>query len=100
MKFERLTPMLWTNDLQATIEFYTTQLHFELDEYNADWGWCHLHNEMVSIMFSKPNEHADYKGSPQFTGTFYLYTEAVDELWNSVKIMQESCTLLPILNMA
>ncbi|MBA4198840.1 MAG: bleomycin resistance family protein [Chitinophaga sp.] len=82
---EKLTPLLWTNDLQATIEFYTGILHFELDEYNADWGWCHLHNNAVSIMFSKPNEHAAYNGSPMLTGSFYIYIATVDELWNKVK---------------
>ena len=85
MKLDRLTPMLWTNDLQATISFYTEILGFELDEYNADWGWCHLHKDAVALMFSRPNEHAGYQGSPVCTGSFYCYTEEVDEAWNKMK---------------
>jgi uncharacterized glyoxalase superfamily protein PhnB len=80
----RLTPMLWTNDLAGTIAFYTEQLQFQLDEYNSDWGWCHLHCDNVALMFARPNDHAHYDGKPGFTGSFYIYTEKTDELWNQL----------------
>lgn len=85
MKFDRLTPMLWTNDLPQTISFYTELLGFELDEYHEDRGWCHLHKDAITLMFSKPNEHSAYHGQPQFTGSFYCYTEDADLLWNRLK---------------
>ncbi len=85
MKFERLTPMLWTNDIKGSITFYQNLLGFELDEFNEEWGWCHMHKEEVRIMFAVPNEHIPYPGSPVFTGSFYLYVEEVDELWDELK---------------
>jgi len=85
MKLDRLTPMLWTNDLKATVDFYQTVLGFELDEYNEGWGWCHLHHNSVNIMFTRPIDHTSYNGSPALTGSLYLYTEEVDELWEKLK---------------
>ncbi|MES2005300.1 MAG: VOC family protein [Bacteroidota bacterium] len=85
MKFTGLTPMLWTNDLKQTIDFYQDILGFELDTYNEEWGWCHLHKDAVNIMFTKPNEHVPYNGNPLFTGSFYLYTEEVDALWEALQ---------------
>jgi uncharacterized glyoxalase superfamily protein PhnB len=85
MKFDRLTPMLWTNDLKGTMAFYQNTLGFELDEYNEEWQWCHLHKDTVNLMFTIPNEHALYGGTPVFTGSFYIYTEEIDALWNELK---------------
>lgn len=85
MKFERLTPMLWTNDLQETISFYTTMLGFALDEFSEEWGWCHLHKDDTYIMFAKPNEHSTYDGQSFCTGSFYFVIDEVDELWDAIK---------------
>jgi uncharacterized glyoxalase superfamily protein PhnB len=85
MKLDRLTPMLWTNDLKATLDFYQTVLGFELDEYNEGWGWCHLHRNSVNIMFTRPIDHSFYIDKPTLTGSLYLYTEEVDELWEKLK---------------
>ncbi len=85
MKFDRLTPMLWTNDLQQSIAFYKNFLGFTVDELNEEWGWCHLHKDEVNIMFSLPNAHSAYSGQPGFTGSFYFYTEDVDGIWESLK---------------
>lgn len=84
MKLRHLTPMLWTSDLAATIEFYRSVLGFDLGEYNEDWGWCSMNKDGVELMFAKPNEHTPYTG-PVFTGSFYLYTEDVEELWEKLK---------------
>ena len=40
MKFSRLTPMLWTNELTVTKDFYTSVLGFAVNEFNEEWGWC------------------------------------------------------------
>jgi len=85
MKLERLTPMLWTSDLKGTVKFYQEMLSFELDEYSEEWGWCHMHKDGVTLMFSVPNEHSPYRGTPLFTGSFYMYTEEIDALWNDLK---------------
>jgi uncharacterized glyoxalase superfamily protein PhnB len=83
MKFDALTPMLGTNELRATVDFYKNNLGFELDELNEEWGWCHMHKDGVNIMFTKPNK--SYGGKPLFTGSFYIYTEDVDGLWEELK---------------
>ena len=73
MKLDRLTPMLWTNNIKASMEFYQTILGFELDEYGEQWGWCHMHKDNVSLMFVQRDEPTeDYDGVIKFTGSFYF----------------------------
>ena len=69
MKFDRLTPMLWTNDLKATMQFYQTTLGFEVDEYSEEWRWCHMHKDGVNIMFTGPHENMPINHTA-FTGSF------------------------------
>jgi len=47
MKLIALRPMLWTDKLQDTIDFYTNKLDFTCDERNNDWGWATLHKDDV-----------------------------------------------------
>lgn len=85
MRFHALTPMLWTNDLEGTIDFYSGMLGFALDEYNADWGWCHMHRDTVNLMFARPVETMPENGLPICTGSFYIYTDETDEAWAMLK---------------
>lgn len=84
MKAVRLTPMLWTEQLNETIDFYTQILEFTCGEKNDDWGWAALHNGDVEIMLAKPNEHTPYD-KIGFTGSFYFNVENVDSLWQELK---------------
>lgn len=84
MKLNRLTPMMWTENLDETIEFYTKVLGFNCAEVNHDWGWCALANGDVDLMFAKPNEHTAFE-KPSFTGSLYFNPEDVDALWNELK---------------
>lgn len=84
MKFSRLTPMLWTNDLKATMEFYTSVLDFTVNEFNEEWGWCSMSKDDVYLMLAKPNEHTPFNG-PSFSGSFYFYITEVNELWEELK---------------
>jgi uncharacterized glyoxalase superfamily protein PhnB len=43
-----------------------------------------LHKDSVQIMVAKPNEHIHFD-KPIFTGSFYIRTDNVDELWELVK---------------
>jgi len=83
--------MLWTNDIVETMNFYQDRLDFVLDEYSTDWGWCHMHNEAVNIMFALPNEHTPYNGQPLMTGSLYIYLEEVDALWEKLKTRTNTC---------
>ena len=84
MQLQELTPMLWVNDVRATIDYYVTVLGFEEANYVADWDWGAVERDNVKIMLAKPDEPTDYKGS-QFTGSLYLRTDNVDAWWDQLK---------------
>src|SRR5438128_2466232 len=90
MKLQFLRPMLWTKDLQATVDFYTQVLEFTLDELNEDWGWASLHKDDVALMIALPNEHTPFT-QPTSTGTFYITTDEVDYWWEKLKDKVKIC---------
>ncbi len=90
MKYNRLRPILWTNQLIETIDFYTKILGFAVAEKNEAWGWASLYKDEVEIMLAKPNEHIPFD-KPIFTGSFYINTDKVDELWEELKNKVEVC---------
>jgi catechol 2,3-dioxygenase-like lactoylglutathione lyase family enzyme len=88
MKLHKLSPILWTRDLQQTITFYETVLGFK--GTSGFPNFVSLNREGVEIMFVVPqDEPEDCKVSdtlkPFLTGSIYIVTEPVDELWESVK---------------
>ncbi len=90
MKLNSLSPILYTEDISSTIDFYTTHFDFACINHNESGGWAWLSNGDVEIMLSKPNAHIAFD-KPHFTGSFYFRTDAVDELWDSVKDKLEVC---------
>ena len=90
MRLESLRPMLYTAQLQETVDFYTQILGFTCVERNDDWGWAAMQKDEVEIMFSKPNEHTPFV-KPTFTGSFYIRTDNVDEFWNELKDKTKIC---------
>ena len=84
MQFSTLTPMLYTMELKATLQFYTNTLGFTVDTFNEEWGWLHMHSDEAKIMFSLPNSHITFD-KPAFTGTFYFTVTDVDALWDKLK---------------
>jgi uncharacterized glyoxalase superfamily protein PhnB len=82
--------MLWTEDLQATIDFYVDVLGFTCGERNDDWGWATLWVDDVSLMIAKPNAHTPYD-KIGFTGTFYFTTDDVEAMWLKVKDKAKVC---------
>ena len=83
MDLKSLVPMLYTNDLQGTIDFYTGTLGFRLDETWPDDKpqWCHMTAGSVSLMFAKGPDDAP----PVMTGQLYCYPPDVDALWAQLK---------------
>ena len=79
-KFNSLRPVLWTENLEETIGFYTQCLGFILLGENEDWQWASLKKDDVQIMLSRPNSHEKFNGIG-FTGSFYFNVEKVDELY-------------------
>ncbi len=90
MKIQSLTPILYTEAIEATIHFYTTHFNFVCDNYDENIGWALLSNGDVELMLSKPNAHITFT-KPNFTGSFYFRTEDVDALWNAVKDVLNIC---------
>lgn len=89
-KFNNITPILWTNSFEETILFYTQVLGFNLNEKNAEWQWASIKKDHISLMISRPNEHAKFK-KICFSGSFYFNVNDVDNLWNDVKQKAEIC---------
>ena len=84
MKPSKLTPMLWTENIEETIKFYTENLKFICGDKSDDLNWAGLYNGDVEIMIAKPNEHTPFE-KPNFTGSFYFRIENADELWHELK---------------
>lgn len=90
MYFKSLTPMLYTAQLDETVDFYTKHFGFTCGEKNDDWGWASIHRDDVEIMFAKPNAHIPFD-KPTFTGSFYIKVDDVDALWNELKDTANVC---------
>ena len=82
--------MLETEDLRATIDFYTRTLGFVCDRYEEGWGWVHLTKDAASIMFSVPNEHRKMAAGVM-SGSLYFNPDDVEGLWESVKDVCKIC---------
>ena len=90
MNLLSLTPMLWTDKLSETIDFYTSVLGFTVEEKNDNWGWASLCKDQINIMVAKPNEYTPFE-KPIFTGSFYFKIENADEMWESLKDKTKIC---------
>ncbi|MGQ0540781.1 MAG: VOC family protein [Blastocatellia bacterium] len=61
MRITELKPMMWTEDLRGSVDFYTDVLGFTCGAFNEDWGRATLSIDDISIMLTHPNEHAPYE---------------------------------------
>ncbi len=106
--FSRLTPILTTDDMDATIAFYRDMLGFEVTGQIPDDNptWCFLRRDDAAIMFTSPEEHDhdhDEDGEhghghehdhdhehPESSGdnrlwTMYVYSDDVETLWEELE---------------
>ncbi|MCW5950230.1 MAG: VOC family protein [Pyrinomonadaceae bacterium] len=83
MRFNELRPMIWTEDLEGSVAFYTGVLGFECDALDQDQGWASVSRDGVGVMFCRPNQHMPHDGLG-FTGSFYFTTDDVDGIWDQV----------------
>ena len=90
MKLKVLRPMLWTEDFDGTVAFYTDILGFSVEGRNDDWGWASLNKDDVWIMLAKPNEHEKFE-KIGFTGSFYFTVEDADAAWRELKDKARVC---------
>ena len=84
MWLKQITPMLWVDDVRATIDYYVTTFGFDEANYVEDMGWGVVEKHDIKIMFTKPIQHMPYE-KPQFTGSLYLRTDGVDAWWSFLK---------------
>ena len=82
MKLTSLIPLLWTDDLDASIAFYCDLLGFEV--CGRMEAWASLKKDEVELMLSAPNAHEPFD-KIQFTGSFYFRADNVDALWQQLK---------------
>jgi catechol 2,3-dioxygenase-like lactoylglutathione lyase family enzyme len=86
MKFEALSPLLWTKELQKTITFYETVLGFKCR--GSFPKFASLHRDNAEIMFVEPTGEPDDKDffpRPSLTGNIFIFTKGIDEFWETVK---------------
>ena len=90
MKIIQLTPVIYTGELQETVDFYTKILGFTCTANETDWGWAKVESNHVDLMISEPNEHIPFD-KPTFTGSFYFQSEDVDKIWEKLKGQVRIC---------
>ncbi|MEY4835122.1 MAG: hypothetical protein RI980_1237 [Bacteroidota bacterium] len=90
IKFQPIKPMIWTDKLEETIDYYVNTLGFICGEYNKKWNWASLYKDEAEIMIAAPNEHISFE-KPIFTGSFYINVDQVDKLWNNLKDKCKIC---------
>ncbi len=90
MKIHNLTPVIYTEDLQETLNFYVQTLGFVCLAHEPDYGWANLQLGAAAMMISKPNNHIPFK-RPFFTGSFYFNISDVDAVWEKLKDHTKHC---------
>lgn len=93
MSTKKLSPILWTKDIQQTISFYESVLGFKGTSNFPNF--VSLSKGEVEIMFivpqdepedcKDPNEASDFFPKPLLTGSLFILLEEVDEFWEIVK---------------
>ena len=92
-KLHFLSPILWTKDLEQTISFYQSVLGFKKQSQFPNF--VSLTRDKVELMFvvpiegpedcKDPDNKEEFFPKPKLTGSIYITTEKVDELWDFVK---------------
>jgi catechol 2,3-dioxygenase-like lactoylglutathione lyase family enzyme len=90
MAIENLIPMLYTREIQETVDFHVKVLGFSGNNYQPGNGWASLQLDDVKIMLALPNELIPLE-EPAFTGAFYFRTDNVDELWEQLRSKTRVC---------
>lgn len=92
MQLKHLSPILWTKNLEESITFYTQVLGFTSQSNFPNF--TSLSRDAVEIMMIVPTdpEECDEAGisqpffaQPKLTGSIFIVTENVDDLWEQVK---------------
>jgi catechol 2,3-dioxygenase-like lactoylglutathione lyase family enzyme len=82
MPFTRLTLVLHTWDLPASIEFYTQVLGFECTQPDNGMAYLQLGDLGLVLASPPPDEPAT---APCFTGALYFDAPQIETLWEQVR---------------
>jgi len=83
IKFNKISPVIYTNDIENTINFYVNLLSFNCTDFDKDIGWARVQVDNIELMISLPNAHLEFQ-KPIFTGSFYFNLDDVDLFWQSI----------------
>lgn len=90
LRMTGLRPMLYTPDVEGTVEFYVRILGFTCGDRLQDWSWAAVHRDDIEIMVARPNAHTPFNGAV-FSGSIYINVTDVDALWASVRDRVKVC---------
>ena len=90
MKVNSLVPIIWTADLNRTIDFYVNVIGFTCLANDSSKGWARVKFDNAEIIISRPNNHVTFDKSV-FTGTFYFNINNVDEIYSKVNQLAKLC---------
>ena len=90
MKQQEINPTLTTEDIKATVEYYTELLDFQCDSYDEEWGRACVSRDGVNIMFSVPDALAPLEKS-RFSGSLFIYADDVEIIWEKIKDRVKIC---------
>lgn len=90
MSYLEITPMLVTNDIAATVDFYTRVLGFSCEALDEEYGWVSLGRDNVRVMFTLSTDHLPFD-QPAMTGALYLYTDDVEADWERLRFKAKVC---------
>ena len=86
MQLQALSPILWTKNLQETISFYETVLGFKARSNFPDFAaLCRDNAEIMFVVPTGEPGDKDFFPKPLLTGSIYIFTQGVNEFWESVK---------------
>lgn len=85
-----MTPMLTTEDIRGTIEYYTELLDFQCDSHDEEWGWASVSRDGINIVFSDPNAPVPFERA-EFSGSVFIYADDVDAIWERIKGRVKIC---------
>ena len=93
MTIQKLSPILWTKNLEATIEFYTTVLGFSSQSNFPNFASLSKGNAEIMFVLPQeepaackdPNDKAMFFLQAHLTGSIFIYMKGVDELWENVR---------------
>ncbi|MDP4709987.1 MAG: VOC family protein [Saprospiraceae bacterium] len=84
MGLVHMSPIIFTREVQKTVDFYHDVLGFELTGMDEEASFASLQKDDVTLMVSSPVPQIPFE-EPYFSGSFYFFSEAVDELWEQCK---------------